>query len=76
MCFHFNTLTNCLNVLKHISLTHCLQVLTDPDHCYCVVLNANDGAAFPCENSSQNSPRDSSSVKTETSAGEMKSSKV
>lgn len=51
-------------------------VLTDADHCYCVVLNANDGAAFPCENSPQNSPRDTSSVKIGTNAGEMKSSKI
>lgn len=25
------------------------QVLTDADHCYCVVLNAVGGAAFPSE---------------------------
>ena len=24
-----------------------MQVLTDTDHCYCVLLNALDGAAFP-----------------------------
>lgn len=26
-----------------------LQVLSDTDHCYCVLLNANGGAAFPSE---------------------------
>ncbi|KAL8141071.1 hypothetical protein V2J09_007092 [Rumex salicifolius] len=28
-------------------------VLSDIDHCYCVLLNAHDGAAFPCENLDQ-----------------------
>ncbi|KAI4316590.1 hypothetical protein L6164_024559 [Bauhinia variegata] len=30
-------------------------VLTEKDHCYCVVLNAHDGAAFPPENDSRTS---------------------
>ena len=30
------------------------QVLSDPEHCYCVILNAHDGAAFPEETESKN----------------------
>ncbi|KAM0886465.1 hypothetical protein ACQ4PT_029672 [Festuca glaucescens] len=29
-------------------------VLSDPEHCYCVILNAHDGAAFPEETESNN----------------------
>ncbi|XP_062205605.1 uncharacterized protein LOC133907560 isoform X2 [Phragmites australis] len=29
-------------------------VLSDPEHCYCVILNAHDGAAFPEDNESKN----------------------
>ncbi|XP_066379828.1 uncharacterized protein [Miscanthus floridulus] len=31
-----------------------VQVLSDPEHCYCVILNAHDGAAFPEETESNN----------------------
>lgn len=27
-----------------------MQVLSDTDHCFCVLLNANGGAVFPEEN--------------------------
>lgn len=30
------------------------QVLSDPEHCYCVILNAHDGAAFPEDTESKN----------------------
>ncbi|XP_019175364.1 PREDICTED: uncharacterized protein KIAA0930 homolog [Ipomoea nil] len=40
-------------------------VLTDVDHCYCVILNANDGAAFPSDSS-----------QSETSGGKTQSSKI
>ncbi|KAK3131791.1 hypothetical protein QOZ80_6AG0511530 [Eleusine coracana subsp. coracana] len=36
-------------------------VLSDPEHCYCVILNAHDGAAFPEESEANNS---SSSTQT------------
>lgn len=29
-----------------------MQVLTETDHCFCVLLNANDGAAFPSDDAS------------------------
>ncbi|CAI9115995.1 OLC1v1017034C4 [Oldenlandia corymbosa var. corymbosa] len=45
-------------------------VLTDVDHCYCVILDASDGAAFP----SESSPRDRSSG--DTRVGKTKSSKI
>ncbi|XP_071925105.1 uncharacterized protein [Coffea arabica] len=52
-------------------------VLTDVDHCYCVILNANDGAAFPYENLRQdNSSRDNFSLKSGTTAVKTKSSKT
>nr|GMD84947.1 putative CW7 [Ipomoea batatas] len=41
------------------------HVLTDMDHCYCVILNANDGAAFPSDSS-----------QSETSGGKTQSSKI
>ncbi|BAF14099.1 uncharacterized protein [Oryza sativa Japonica Group] len=31
-----------------------VQVLSDPEHCYCVILNAHDGAAFPENTESKN----------------------
>jgi hypothetical protein len=34
----------CFNVFVMLS-----QILTDPDHCYCVLLNARGGAALPPE---------------------------
>ncbi|XP_045800178.1 uncharacterized protein KIAA0930 homolog isoform X1 [Trifolium pratense] len=43
-------------------------VLTEKDHCYCVVLNAHDGAAFPSEKVSNDcSTSDDSSVEVCTS---------
>lgn len=56
------------------------QVLTDPDHCYCVLLNAHDGAAFPNERKTEqaNSEANSevSSSENVTSHGKTKNSKV
>lgn len=54
-----------------------LQVLTDPDHCYCVLLNAHGGAAFP----SSKTPHDSSSsdnslLKTDSDNGKKNKTKV
>ncbi|OIT34762.1 PREDICTED: uncharacterized protein KIAA0930 homolog [Nicotiana attenuata] len=50
-------------------------VLTDVDHCYCVLLNAHDGAAFPSERKQQDySPANSS--KSDTSSGKVPTSKI
>ncbi|XP_038718236.1 uncharacterized protein LOC120011240 isoform X2 [Tripterygium wilfordii] len=52
-------------------------VLTSTDHCYCVLLNAHDGAAFPSENephysaSSSNSPQ-----KNHTNSDKAKNSEI
>ncbi|KAK7410099.1 hypothetical protein VNO78_00622 [Psophocarpus tetragonolobus] len=44
-------------------------VLTEKDHCFCVVLNAHDGAAFPSEKVSNDcSTSDSSSLEVRNSA--------
>lgn len=52
-------------------------VLTDVDHCYCVILDAIDGASFPCDNSLQvHSPTGSSSATADANTGKRKSSKV
>ncbi|XP_073031376.1 uncharacterized protein [Primulina eburnea] len=51
-------------------------VLTDTDHCYCVLLNAHDGAAFPSENMEQSGGSGISSSGTVTNAGKKKNSKV
>ncbi|KAL5777562.1 hypothetical protein ACOSP7_010488 [Xanthoceras sorbifolium] len=52
-------------------------VLSDTDHCYCVLLNAHDGAAFP----SEKEPHDSSSsnnspLRINTSSGNTRNSKL
>ncbi|CAN4122527.1 unnamed protein product [Withania somnifera] len=49
--------------------------LTDVDHCYCVLLNAHDGAAFPRERMQQDcSPAGTS--KSDTSSGKVPTSKI
>ena len=52
------------------------QVLTDPDHCYCVLLNAHDGAAFPIERKTEQANSEVSSPENVTSHGKTKNSKV
>lgn len=53
-----------------------LQVLTDADHCFCVLLNAH-GVAFPSETISHEcSPSDNSSANSRTDAGKIKHTKV
>ncbi|KAJ8537819.1 hypothetical protein K7X08_014359 [Anisodus acutangulus] len=50
-------------------------VLTDVDHCYCVLLNAHDGAAFPRERIQQDCcPTDTS--RSDTSTGKVPTSKI
>eukprot|EP00257_Ricinus_communis_P026086 XP_025013500.1 uncharacterized protein LOC8265261 isoform X2 [Ricinus communis] len=52
-------------------------VLTEKDHCYCVLLNAHGGAAFPCERESPDSSSNSvSPVEVDTSSGKTKNSKL
>ncbi|XP_019258601.1 PREDICTED: uncharacterized protein LOC109236827 isoform X3 [Nicotiana attenuata] len=52
-------------------------VLTDVDHCYCVLLNAHDGAAFPSERAlRESSSCDTSSSKSDTSSGKVRRSKI
>ncbi|XP_042012050.1 uncharacterized protein LOC121760456 [Salvia splendens] len=41
-------------------------VLTDPDHCYCVLLNAHDGAAFPNERKTEQANSEVSSPENTT----------
>uniref|UniRef100_A0A5B7AZB6 Cw7 protein n=1 Tax=Davidia involucrata TaxID=16924 RepID=A0A5B7AZB6_DAVIN len=52
-------------------------VLTETDHCYCVLLNAHDGVAFPSEKTPQNcSSSDISSLKINTDSGKTKNTKL
>jgi hypothetical protein len=65
-----------------------MQVLTETDHCYCVLLNAHGGAAFPSENancgassasekeSQDSSSGDNSSLRVDTNFGKTKNTKV
>ncbi|KAI8029773.1 hypothetical protein LOK49_LG01G01532 [Camellia lanceoleosa] len=54
-----------------------VAVLTDTDHCYCVILNADGGAAFPSEKTAQDcSSSDISSLKINTSSGKTEKTKV
>ncbi|QCE16442.1 hypothetical protein DEO72_LG11g3458 [Vigna unguiculata] len=50
-------------------------VLTEKDHCYCVVLNAHDGAAFPSEKVS-NDCSNSSSLEVHTRSAKKKDTKL
>lgn len=64
-------------MLQEVILFLIFQVLTDSDHCYCVILNAHDGAAFPkAKDPDDCSSSDSSSLKVDTSSAKAKSSKV
>ncbi|CAL5361937.1 unnamed protein product [Camellia sinensis] len=51
-------------------------VLIDTDHCYCVILNADGGAAFPSETTAQDcSSSDISSLKINTGSGKTEKTK-
>ncbi|THG07764.1 hypothetical protein TEA_025629 [Camellia sinensis var. sinensis] len=51
-------------------------VLTDTDHCYCVLLNADGGAAFPSEKPAQDcSSSDISSLRTDTGSEQTNKTK-
>ncbi|KAL7262357.1 hypothetical protein ACSBR1_000692 [Camellia fascicularis] len=51
-------------------------VLTDTDHCYCVILNADGGAAFPSEKTAQDcSSSDISSLKINSGSGKTEKTK-
>lgn len=51
------------------------MVLSDTDHCYCVVLNAHDGAAFP-DKKSEHDSSDDNSRQTEADSGKKSKAKV
>ncbi|KAF5931094.1 hypothetical protein HYC85_031967 [Camellia sinensis] len=52
-------------------------VLIDTDHCYCVILNADGGAAFPSEKTAQDcSSSDISSLKINTGSRKTEKTKV
>ncbi|KAJ7966498.1 putative CW7 protein [Quillaja saponaria] len=52
-------------------------VLTEKDHCYCVVLNAHDGSAFPNEKEPQDcSSSDSSSLRADTGYAKADNTKL
>ncbi|XP_039058513.1 uncharacterized protein LOC120202103 isoform X2 [Hibiscus syriacus] len=52
-------------------------VLTDTDHCYCVLLNALDGAAFPSEKgTNDNSSSNKSPLRVDTNSVKTKNSKL
>lgn len=56
-------------------LSHCCpQVLTEKDHCYCVLLNSHDGAAFP--SADVKTDKDSSGSNTNTDPRRVKDPKV
>ncbi|XP_058081560.1 uncharacterized protein LOC131229577 isoform X1 [Magnolia sinica] len=52
-------------------------VLTETDHCFCVILNAHDGAAFPTEKAADDgSSSKNSSLRVDTDSGRAKLSKL
>ncbi|XP_034674895.1 uncharacterized protein KIAA0930 homolog isoform X2 [Vitis riparia] len=53
------------------------EVLTETDHCYCVLLNAHDGAAFPSEKTSPDcSSSNTSSLRIDTDSEKSKNTKL
>lgn len=75
-------LFTCSSFIVHLSsvsfiFLFILQVLTDPDHCYCVLLNADGGAAFPSERTAHDSRSSGiSSLKSDTGSGNTQKTKV
>ncbi|XP_028083878.1 uncharacterized protein LOC114285080 isoform X2 [Camellia sinensis] len=58
-------------------LSSIYKVLTDTDHCYCVLLNADGGAAFPSEKPAQDcSSSDISSLRTDTGSEQTNKTKL
>lgn len=54
-----------------------LQVLTETDHCYCVLLNAHGGAAFPSEKEQHDcNSSNTSSLSTGSDSEKAKNTKV
>lgn len=54
-----------------------LQVLTETDHCYCVLLNAHGGAAFPSEKEQHDcNSSNTSSLSTGSDSEKTKNTKV
>ncbi|XP_048331557.1 uncharacterized protein LOC107408927 isoform X2 [Ziziphus jujuba] len=52
-------------------------VLTETDHCYCVLLNAHGGAAFPSENEQHNcSTSEISPMRIESNTGKTQNTKL
>ncbi|XP_044510467.1 uncharacterized protein KIAA0930 homolog isoform X2 [Mangifera indica] len=52
-------------------------VLSDTDHCYCVLLNAHDGAAFPTEKESHDSSSSNNApLRIDTNSGKMGNTKL
>lgn len=52
-------------------------VLSDTDHCYCVILNAHDGAAFPNEKEARDSSSSNGSpMKTDMDSGKTRNAKL
>ncbi|KAK0576190.1 hypothetical protein LWI29_013503 [Acer saccharum] len=52
-------------------------VLSDTDHCYCVLLNAHDGAAFPSgKDPHESSSSNNSSLRVDTGSGNTRNSKL
>ncbi|KAF5942792.1 hypothetical protein HYC85_020434 [Camellia sinensis] len=65
--FGENSQNRSLDAFCHSLTLRCASVLTDTDHCYCVLLNADGGAAFPSEKPAQDcSSSDISSLRTDT----------
>ncbi|XP_048331565.1 uncharacterized protein LOC107408927 isoform X9 [Ziziphus jujuba] len=53
------------------------KVLTETDHCYCVLLNAHGGAAFPSENEQHNcSTSEISPMRIESNTGKTQNTKL
>lgn len=75
-------------ILSYDLISLSIQVLTEIDHCYCVLLNAHGGAAFPSDDaqcgaasasekeSQDSSSSDTSSLRVDTNFGKTKNTKV
>ncbi|KAL3840500.1 hypothetical protein ACJIZ3_025091 [Penstemon smallii] len=80
ICFAVDDFDSTFDAVGNINLNdknnYFIMVLTDTDHCYCVLLNAHEGSAFPCEKTEQGNGSNISSSEAVPGAGKIKNSKV
>ncbi|KAF3780920.1 hypothetical protein EJ110_NYTH38039 [Nymphaea thermarum] len=75
ICFAIDDFDSTFDAVVWFILSY-IHILTERDHCYCVLLNAHDGAAFPQDDKSDGLNSSKASLKSDSMAGSTTSSKV